>query len=298
MSTEVLGSLSFLTTPEVTGTAGAVTNSGGVPDFMADVTANRPTAGAGPLGRIFLDTTLNRFYRDDGAVWVDLTPVLLLDGTTAEIVVQDGTNVTPSIVGLANNAILPGTARMRIPSGTTAQRPGSPVGGDLRYNETLGYAETYEGDFWAPVGRLLQRLSVNVPGTSGTSTFTIASVLPTTATMATSILTQAFTPISTTSTVVVRWRGIVGCGTAARSVLLSLFSDTTHRQSAANLCATTNSAYGVGIQASWVPGSTATISITLRAAVSGGAATWYVNQAGTNTLGGGFASQLTIEEYA
>ena len=41
------------------------------------------------------------------------------------------------------------TDALRLPSGTTAQRPGSPANGDMRYNTTLGRLEGYSGGAWA-----------------------------------------------------------------------------------------------------------------------------------------------------
>jgi len=44
-----------------------------------------------------------------------------------------------------------GTSAMNLPSGTTAQRPGSPVAGAIRYNSTLGYTEIYESGAWQAI---------------------------------------------------------------------------------------------------------------------------------------------------
>jgi len=44
-----------------------------------------------------------------------------------------------------------GTTGMEIPSGTTGERPGVPVEGTLRYNNTLGLAEFYTNTGWAAV---------------------------------------------------------------------------------------------------------------------------------------------------
>ncbi len=44
------------------------------------------------------------------------------------------------------------TGALRIPVGTTAQRPGSPATGELRFNSTLGSAEIYNGSAFAAVG--------------------------------------------------------------------------------------------------------------------------------------------------
>jgi len=41
-----------------------------------------------------------------------------------------------------------GTAAMNLPSGTTAQRPGTPVAGAIRYNSTTGLSEVYQNSTW------------------------------------------------------------------------------------------------------------------------------------------------------
>ncbi|NBR25941.1 MAG: hypothetical protein EBU08_19595 [Micrococcales bacterium] len=45
-----------------------------------------------------------------------------------------------------------GTGGLALPSGTTAERPSSPVTGLLRFNTTLGNYETYNGTKWVVVG--------------------------------------------------------------------------------------------------------------------------------------------------
>jgi hypothetical protein len=294
MSTAVLGSLSFDSTPDVSGSNTIITD-GTVPTFTAGITGSRPTAGQ--TGRIYVDTTSLGLFRDNGSTWDSLSGLISLTQVTNQTAITQATGSTPAIIGLSNDVVLPGTGGFVPPVGTTAQRPTTPAAGTTRWNSTLGYSEQYNGTVWQPRGRLIQAASLTVSGTTGTTTFTIGTTVPTTALMTAVVATATFTPISASSTLIVRWGGIVAVGTAGRSVLVSLFSGTTHQVSGAALCASTNSAYPVSIHATWVPGSTAAITITLRAAITGAAANWYVNNAGSNTLGGGFASEMTIEEY-
>ena len=44
------------------------------------------------------------------------------------------------------------TSAVKIPVGTTGQRPGTPVAGQIRYNSTLDQAEVYSGTEWKAVG--------------------------------------------------------------------------------------------------------------------------------------------------
>lgn len=41
---------------------------------------------------------------------------------------------------------------VRLPAGTTAERPGSPTAGMMRFNSTLGYTEIYNGSAWTKFG--------------------------------------------------------------------------------------------------------------------------------------------------
>ena len=56
---------------------------------------------------------------------------------------------SPTITGDANFS---GTGAVKIPVGTTAQRPGSPSTGQFRWNSTTGSAEIYDGSAFSAVG--------------------------------------------------------------------------------------------------------------------------------------------------
>ena len=62
------------------------------------------------------------------------------------------------LVALLNNAVLTGTVSMTgtgfllIPKGTTAERPVSPVDGEIRYNTTTSQYEGYSGGLWGQLG--------------------------------------------------------------------------------------------------------------------------------------------------
>ena len=57
----------------------------------------------------------------------------------------------PAAAGVLINADS-ATGAAQIPVGTTAQRPASPVTGQLRYNTTLALTEIYNGTVWNPIG--------------------------------------------------------------------------------------------------------------------------------------------------
>jgi hypothetical protein len=73
---------------------------------------------------------------------------------------------------MAGNLQFTGTGYVLMPSGTTAQRPGSPTPGMIRYNTEKGVLEQYIGDLvWASIAPSAAITSVTLPG-SQTALFT------------------------------------------------------------------------------------------------------------------------------
>lgn len=68
-------------------------------------------------------------------------------GTANQITVANGNGSGNPTIGLANNAIFPGTAAVTLPNGTTAQR-GAGGDGEIRYNTDLSQFEGYAGGSW------------------------------------------------------------------------------------------------------------------------------------------------------
>jgi len=62
-----------------------------------------------------------------------------------------GTLAVAGAVSAAEDVQFTGTGRVKVPTGTTAQRPTGSTG-SLRYNTTLGYLENYTGTEWRAVG--------------------------------------------------------------------------------------------------------------------------------------------------
>lgn len=89
-----------------------------------------------------------------------------ITGTTNEIVVSNGTGVSgnPTISTGSNIPKLDGnqsfsgynqftsTAALRVPVGTSVERPGSPVRGQLRFNSTTNQFEGHNGSAWGSLG--------------------------------------------------------------------------------------------------------------------------------------------------
>ena len=76
-----------------------------------------------------------------------LTPVAI-DGTTNEITVLNGSAFAGNpTIGLADNAVLPGTGSVTIPIGTTAQEPAGSIG-QLRYDSDADAFYGYSNGAW------------------------------------------------------------------------------------------------------------------------------------------------------
>ena len=90
----------------------------------------------------------------DGSTYVrstqSFTPTLYskLNAIEAAADVTDATNVEAAGAVMESGA----TASAKIPTGTTAQRDGSPSAGYFRWNTTTGGAEIYSGSAWGLVG--------------------------------------------------------------------------------------------------------------------------------------------------
>jgi hypothetical protein len=286
MSNEVLGSSTFLVTPTVNG-ADVLLNAGGVPAILSDTTANRPAAGS--TGRLFLDTTLNAFYRDNGASWDAIVAAASVSGTTNQI------NVAGGVVSIADNAVLPGTGAFRPPVGTTAQRPGAPTAGDTRWNTTTAESEEFNGTFWKPKGVVLQMVSGSIAASTGTSQTPLDNTVPT-STEGTQIWTQSFTPLSTTSKIMIMFNLVHSNSSNANTNILAVFAGTTNIGASIGRVSANNGAGSMGLCITYTPGSTAAITFSGRLGSTGG--TWYVNQTSAATLGGSLATEYTITEYA
>jgi len=93
-------------------------------------------------------------------------------------------DVTASgLLTVVGNASFNSVEALKLPSGTTLQRPASPVAGQIRYNSTLSAAEVYNGTSWdaVPVGGTTLTLAgtVNITGAiqyNGTPVYGLSAV--------------------------------------------------------------------------------------------------------------------------
>tara|TARA_Y100001968_G_scaffold280797_1_gene277612 strand:- start:151 stop:753 length:603 start_codon:yes stop_codon:yes gene_type:complete len=95
----------------------------------------------------YVDTGDNTLYIRNAAnnAWVAVSAV----GGIGSANLGLAPAASPTITGDANFS---GTGAVKIPVGTTGQRPGSPSTGQFRWNSTTGSAEIYDGSAFSAVG--------------------------------------------------------------------------------------------------------------------------------------------------
>lgn len=134
----------------------------GAGQVLIGTTASDPVAGAIGSGSGIL------VGNSSGAITVSNTGVLSNVATANQTTVSGATgNVT---IGLASNAILPGTGGVTLPSGNTAARAGG--AGTMRFNsQTTVFEATVDGATWATI----ETSAIGVTSVSGTSNRITAS---------------------------------------------------------------------------------------------------------------------------
>lgn len=292
MSTAVLGSLSFDSTPDVSG-APALVSDGTVSSLTAGITGSRPAAGV--AGRVYIDTTLLGLFRDNGSSWDSLTQLISLTAVANQTAITQATSSTPAIIGLANNPVLPGTAGFVPPTGTTAQRAGTPTTGTTRWNTDLGYTEVYNGSVWTRQGQVLQTVTGTIGASSGTGVQLGANATPL-QTAGNLIWSQSFTPVSNASKLIITFMVNGSNSVASNRMVLTVFAGNTCIGAFSVLApATANGAFCIPVSVVYFPASTAAVTYTAKlGGVSAGTTFW--SQTSASTLGGSMVTASTIQE--
>ena len=116
-------------------------------------------------GKLWIDETNNliKLRNNSNNGWVTLGA-----SNTAEM--GHATTASPSFTGTITSAgdiVCNSTRRLKLPAGTTAQRPGSAATGDTRWNTSLSAQEIYNGSTWesgsVPAGSVSAFAGLAVP---------------------------------------------------------------------------------------------------------------------------------------
>ena len=100
----------------------------------------RTTAGTGAAEEISVGANLKL-----SGLSLNLASSVSLTALTASGAITGGS------LSISGDADFTGTGAIKVPVGTTAQRP-TPVTGDLRFNSSTGQFEGYNGSLWSSVG--------------------------------------------------------------------------------------------------------------------------------------------------
>lgn len=131
---------------QIYGTSGeiVVVDGDGAGDPTISLDASGVTPGTYNYSTITVDATGRITSASTGTVTSGT--VTFVSGTSDQITVVN--NATTPTVSLSNNPIVPGSASITVPRGSTANRSGTPINGMLRYNTDLALFEGYINNAW------------------------------------------------------------------------------------------------------------------------------------------------------
>jgi len=117
--------------------------------------------------------TAGNLLRSDGTNWTAAKATLTTDVTGLLPIANGGTNASTTDAAKISLAVISATTGSEIlPSGTTAQRDGSPVAGYFRFNTTTTGFEGYNGSAWTSAGGDFVLISSATASASATIDFT------------------------------------------------------------------------------------------------------------------------------
>lgn len=166
-----------LVTQTGTLTSGALLRGNGATNGISSI-----TTGTGVLTALGVNTgTAGAFVVNGGALGTPSsgtvtnltgTASININGTVGATTPNTGAFTTISATG---DGTFSGTGQVKLPTGTTAQRSGSPTTGMIRYNTSLSQFEGYNGTIWGGIGGAQAGGAIVTNKTDATVSYTIAT---------------------------------------------------------------------------------------------------------------------------
>jgi hypothetical protein len=327
MSTSVLGTYSFTTTPDVAGVP-LMLNGGSTPSIQSGLFSARPAAGN--AGYLYIATDTQQLFRDSGSAWVLIADGTLTSGATTLTGLTDTTITSPAvgqllnyngsqwtnwtptyisanqtltlsgdITGSGTTAITGTLANTGVTAGTytkvTVNAKGlATAGNSLNSSDVitaLGYTPSVGS------GAVLQVLTSAVAAISNTATITLTNTTPTTSN-GTQVWSQVITPTAATSRISLRGSFVVSASSSNRQLIIMTFRGSTCIGTSTAYVSTSSSMVPATISIVDAPSSTSATTYSVRVAITS-AATWHVGQTGTAYFGGTLAmNDISVSELA
>lgn len=140
-----------------------------------------------PTNSVRWNSASNKWQKYNGSTWADLAAsyAINISGTAAGLsatlaIASGGTGATTAAAALVNMGERTGeNGSTKLPTGTTAQRDGTPAAGYIRFNSDITKFEGYTGSAWASIADDAAVVTLTGNQTiAGTKTFSSSPVVP------------------------------------------------------------------------------------------------------------------------
>lgn len=226
-----------------------------------------------------------------------------ITGTSNQITVNNGSGAADPVISIASNPVIPGISRIKLPAGATADRPGTPIAGDARFNTTTNSYEGWNGSTWTQLsgggggsGKLVNVYTGAVPVSSGTSTVPYDNTVPLVSD-GTEIWAEIVTPTNINSKFLINMSCTVDLGNNGRVLIGSIYRNNTNIGSAFYYNSGSNRPTTMSFSIVDTPSTLSAVTYSMRAGIGNGSGVWYINSSGSGrNLGGALVSEYMILE--
>lgn len=133
-------------------TAQLFSTGAGIADAISFFAGAILSGGAIISGGLIDNTPIGSITPDTGAFTSLDSDSGALNGTIGATTPTTGTFTSIIVPTINSNTIFNTTGSITLPNGTTAEQPGTPTAGMVRFNSTTGKFEGYDGTSWGPLG--------------------------------------------------------------------------------------------------------------------------------------------------